>query len=271
MAELKPLYIAANDDLRIVLDGPTIAVLGSAGIPPRSVPLRLVSRLVVMGEPRMSVSVLMACMESGIPVSIFARDGALRGCCLPGAGRKAERNDLLHDLIATPGWRERYDDWLRSAQRRAQSEALARMGEDRAQPSADAAHFAIVRAILRSASRPREQSFPLLKAVRFRLERLLAAHVPALLSGAGVAPRFQGWRGIPLDLRADMSRILAWYLWWPAAGLVAQFAAARAKFRRHHAVERTIVRQYEAHAPMIEHRFRRLVAEIDGLLYGFLP
>jgi hypothetical protein len=99
-----------------------------------------------------------------------------------------------------------------------------------------------------------------------RLDGYLCAHLSELFGLAGVPLEYRGGRGSALDLRPAFRSALRWYLWLPLRRWL--------ELRQNHPTPRggaTVARrraaaQYEAAAPQIAARFRRLLASLDRLL-----
>jgi hypothetical protein len=99
-----------------------------------------------------------------------------------------------------------------------------------------------------------------------RLDGYLCAHLCELFGRAGVPLAYRGGRGSPLDLRLGFRGALRWDLWpplsrWLELGLRHPLPRDAAN-----AARRRAAAQYEAAAPQIAARFRRLVASLDRLL-----
>ena len=99
-----------------------------------------------------------------------------------------------------------------------------------------------------------------------RLDGYLCAHLAEQFGRAGVPLEYRGGRGSPLDLRPAFRSALQWYLLLPLGRWL--------ELRQRHpltreaaaAARRRAAAQYEAAAPQIAARFRRLLGSLDRLL-----
>jgi hypothetical protein len=203
---------------------------------------------------------LFACLASGVPITFLSLDGAVVGLCL-GRERPEESLAMLLDrLLAEPGWAEIYGRWSRAAERRVIVEVARRL----ALPLGTDLRPEVVSGLM--AARMPGGDTPGARSALRRLDGYLAAHLSELFGRAGVPLAYRGGRGSPLDLRPAFRAALRWYLWLPLQRWL--------ELRREHptprsgasGVRRRAAAQYEATAPQVAARFRRLVASLDRLL-----
>ena len=150
--------------------------------------------------------------------------------------------------------------WCKAAERRAIVEAARRL----ALPVGTDLRPEVVRALM-AAQMPGGDTPGMRSALR-RLDGYLCAHLSELFGRAGVPLAYRGGRGSPLDIRPAFRGALRWYLWLPLSRWL--------ELGRHHplprdartAARRRAAAQYEAAAPLIAARFRRLLAALDRLL-----
>jgi hypothetical protein len=266
MTALRPVYID-RAAAAVRLEGPALIVEERERSEGRF-PLRLVSRVVVRGPVPWSMEALFACLAAGVPVTFLSLEGEVVGLCL-GRDRPEESLTVLLDrLTGEPLWAEIYERWWRAAERRAIVEVTRRIGppSEGAREGEDLRPDA-VRALL--AARMPGGDTPGMRSALRRLDGYLAAHLQELFARAGVPLCYRGGRGSALDLRPAFRAALRWHLWAPLwCWLELQ--------GRHPPVDRSrarrrIVAQYEAAAPRIAARFRRLVAALDRFLREELP
>jgi hypothetical protein len=257
MTALRPLYLDRGA-AAVRLEGPALVVDQPDAAEGRF-PLRLLSRVVVRGPVPWSMEALFACLASGVPITFLAFDGSVVGLCL-GRERPEESLAMLLDrLLAEPGWAEIYERWSRAAERRAIVEVVSRL----ALPVGADLRPEVVRGL---AARMPGGDTPGARSALRRLDGYLCAHLSELFGRAGVPLAYRGGRGSPLDLRPAFRTALRWYLWLPLERWL--------ELRRSHptlrsgagAARRRAAAQYEAAAPQIAARFRRLVASLDRLL-----
>jgi hypothetical protein len=167
---------------------------------------------------------------------------------------------LLDRLLAEPGWAEIYTRWCKAAERRAIVEVARRL----ALPVGTDLRPEAVRA-LAAAHMPGGDTPGARSALR-RLDGYLCAHISELFGRAGVPLEFRGGRGSGLDLRPAFRAALRWYLWLPLSRWLELRQARPAPRGGTNAVRRRAAAQYEAAAPQIAARFRRLLASLDRLV-----
>jgi CRISPR associated protein Cas1 len=258
MTALRPLYLDRGA-AAVRLEGLALIVDQSDTAEGRF-PLRLLSRVVVRGAVPWSMDALLACLAAGVPITFLSLDGSVIGLCL-GRERPEESLAMLLDrLLAEPGWAEIYGRWSRAAERRAIVEVARRLALPLGTDLRPEVVSGLVAAQMPGGDTPGARS-----ALR-RLDGYLAAHLSELFARAGMPFAYRGGRGSPLDLRPAFRAALRWYLWPPLQRWL--------ELRREHptprggasAQRRRVAAQYEAAAPQIAARFRRLVASLDRLL-----
>jgi hypothetical protein len=258
---LRPVYIGRGA-AAVRLDGPALIVEQRERCEGRF-PLRLVSRVVVRGPVSWSMEALFACLAAGVPVTFLSLVGEVVGLCL-GRDRPEESLSVLLDrLTAEPLWAEIYGRWSRAAERRAIVEAARRLGMPSGNPREEVdLRPDAVRALL--AARVPGGDTPGMRSAMRRLDGYPSAHLPELFARAGVPLCYRGGRGSALDLRPGFRAALRWHLWAPLRCWL--------ELQKRHPpddrsrVRRRIVAQYEAAAPQIAARFRRLVLALDRFL-----
>jgi hypothetical protein len=256
MTALRPLYLDRGA-AAVRLEGPTLIVDQPDAAEGRF-PLRLLSRVVVRGPVPWSMEALFACLASGVPITFLSLDGAVVGLCL-GRERPEESLAMLLDrLFAEPGWAEIYGRWSRAAERRAIVEVARRL----ALPLGTDLRPEVVSGLMEA--RMPGGDTPGARSMMRRLDGYLCAHLSELFGRTGVPLAYRGGRGSPLDLRPALHAALRWYLWLP----LERWLELRCDHPTPHgaAARRRAAAQYEAAAPQIAARFRRLVASLDRLL-----
>jgi hypothetical protein len=258
MTALRPLYLD-HGTAAVRLEGPALIVDQPDAAEGRF-PLRLLSRVVVRGPVPWSMDALFACLASGVPITFLSLDGAVVGLCL-GRERPEESLAMLLDrLLADPGWAEIYARWSRAAERR----AIVEVARCLALPLGTDLRPEVVSGLM--AARMPGGDTPGARSALRRLDGYLCAHLSELFGRAGVPLAYRGGRGSPLDLRPAFRAALRWYLCLPLQRWL--------ELRREHptprggasAERRRAAAQYEAAAPQIAARFRRLFASLDRLL-----
>lgn len=264
MSDRRPLYVNGDKAALLKRDGPALAVTGLPGAPLR-VPLRRLSRVVLIGEVRIAHTALMACFDADIPLTVIGVDGRTRGWCLGGGERSAaaalDLGRQLDDLLHRHDWRPVIDNWQRAAERHAILKCRALL----VPMATDLRPEPMVRALY--AALPSTAPIPPARAVR-RFQALMDAQLLEVLLKAGAPPRFLGNPHVAIDLMTSFRRILTWSLWPPVNDLLTYLERHAAKHPTDREIQARIVRHYEAFAPAIQARSRRLVADLSGTLMG---
>ena len=258
MTAVRPLYLDRGA-AAVRLEGPALIVEQPDSANGRF-PLRLLSRVVVRGPVPWSMEALFACLAGGVPITFLSLDGAVIGLCL-GRDRPEESLTILLDrLLAEPGWAEIYTRWCKAVKRRAIVEVARRLALPVGADLRPEVVCALAAAHMPGGDTPGARS-----ALR-RLDGYLCAHLSELFARAGVPLEYRGGRGSPLDLRPAFLSALRWYLWLPLRRWLELRQAHPAPRGGTNAARRRAAAQYEAAAPQIAARFRRLLAALDRLL-----
>ena len=258
MTALRPLYVD-HGAAAVRLEGPALIVDQPEAAEGRF-PLRLLSRVVVRGPVPWSMEALFACLGGGVPVTFLSLDGEVVGLCL-GRDRPEESLAMLLDrLLAEPGWAEIYGRWCKAAERRAIVEVVRRLGL----PVGSDLRPEIVRSM--AAVHLPGGDTPGARSAMRRLDGYLCAHLGELFARAGVPLAYRGGRGSALDLRPAFRAALSWHLWLPLQRWLELRQRHPAPRNAASAARRRAAAQYEAAAPQIAARFRRLLASLDRLL-----
>jgi len=259
---LRALYLDRGA-AAVRLDGPALIVAQPEQADGRF-PLRLLSRVVVRGRVPWSTEALIACLGAGVPITFLSPEGDVVGVCLGRDRPEESLAALLDRLTCEPRWAEVYERWRRAAERRAIVEAARRFclpADADLRPDAVRSLFA---------ARLPDGDTPGARSAWRRLDGFMCAHLHELFGRAGVPLCYRGGRGSPLDLRPAFRGTLRWHLWtplWQWLELQQRHPQRgdRTKARRRAAA------QYEAAAPHIAGRFRRLLASLDRFLREELP
>jgi len=202
---MKPLYLDAEQSLRVQLDGPSLLVASDSQAA-RRFPFSRLSRLVVCGPVELPTAALVECLRRGIPVTFFGGDGTLAGLALPAQGRTSRLNERLEEFLERPDWHTHYDNWRRAAERRQILSALARLRRR----SADL-RPATVSALLDETLDEQAGRRSRLEAVAW-LEAALAALLSELIAAVGISPQLVAERRPGFHLLRDFTGLLLWRL-----------------------------------------------------------
>jgi hypothetical protein len=260
----RTLYLGA-EAREVVLDGPALLVRVEDG-PGTRVPLRLLARVVARPAAEWSTAALVACLSGGVAVSFLKPDGAPLGHCLPAARRASDLAGMLDRLERERDASEAFSNWVRSEERR----AILRLARKRpwAATHGETRPDKLREAALAAASPDRAAGAQILAA----LEGLLAAHLPGLLSQAGLPPR---WASPAPPGRLDLCTACHAAARWM---LVPALEAAATHRRRHPRAWRAIrerdariARQFEGHAPAIARDLHERLRRLEFLLWEREP
>jgi CRISPR/Cas system-associated endonuclease Cas1 len=109
----RTLYLNESDRVKLVVDGPSLWVTpkGKAG---RRIPARLIGRVVIFGNVRVGIDMIVLFAARGIPVSFYSRKGEPLATALPRMPVPGVNADRLRDAMETAGGMERLADWMKS-------------------------------------------------------------------------------------------------------------------------------------------------------------
>jgi hypothetical protein len=249
---MKPLYLDADQHLRLELDGPSLLVrTGSAAA--RRFPFSRPTRVVVCGPLEMETAALVECLRRGLAVTFLAADGTPAGAALPARPRQSRFEERLEEFLERHDWQGLYENWRRAAERRQIVGALRslRLRSRDLRPASAAA--AIDRELIcRLSQERRDQAVPW-------LEGLLTALVSERVGELGVSPQVVADRRPGFQLVSDWTALLLWAL---KAELAASMAAEAM------AAEFT-ARQWRRLVSWFEERRDRELSRAARLLDGF--
>ncbi len=250
---MQPLYLDAEQTLRVDLDGPSLLVQSDTSAP-RRFPFNRLSRVVVCGPVKLDTQALVECLRHGIPVTFLTADGAPAGAALPAQLRPSRLQERLEEFLARPNWREAYDNWRRAAERREILGALRRL-RIRSRDLRPGAVALLLDEELDCRCGRRKQ------AVCW-LEGLAASLVSERLAEAGLSPEAAAGRRPDFHLATELTRLLLWGL---KAELVASLAAgALTPPETERQWRRQLTAWFEERRGRESHRAGRL---LDGFCY----
>lgn len=141
---MKPLYITPEKKTRVALDGPSLLVEAEGQAAARF-PLRLVSEVVSAGPVEWTQSALVACLERKAPLTFLTGRGEAAGTALPAGDPLSWDAFRLEEMLASPDLVRRYEDWVRSEERRGLLRALKVLGMETRDLRREAAKRALER------------------------------------------------------------------------------------------------------------------------------
>jgi hypothetical protein len=202
---MKPLYLDAEQPLRVELDGPSLVVATEAQAP-RRFPFSRLSRVVVCGPVELPTPALIECLRRGIPVTFLTNDGALAGSALPAQTRTSGLDERLEEFLERPDWHSRYQDWRMAAERRQILNALARLRR-RSHDLRPATVAALLDTTLDELAGPRAR-----REAFCWLEAAANAMFAELIAALGVSPHLVADRRPGFHLLGDLTALLLWRL-----------------------------------------------------------
>jgi hypothetical protein len=207
----KVLYLDPDGALRVAREGPALRV-ARADRAARWYPLGRLARIISRRSVSWDGDALLACLDAQVPVIFLDAEGLVCGVCLGRANDVAGLQAHLDAFLSGPNWRERWNNWFRSQERR----MILNLHLALRWPMGDL--------------RPGEVGPILDRAVAARLERdtsrkslgrlrsLLAAQVLEVLERAGIAPQLAVGQRSELNLARELTRLMS----WPLRGRVLQ-------------------------------------------------
>ncbi len=203
---VKPLYIEADEPVRVRLDGPAL-VVAHPGRAPRRFPLGRISRVVAAGRIAWDHDALLACLDHGVTVTLLAPDGSARGFSLPACDPATRDNQRIEEFLSRPDWRSLYDNWLRSFERR----EILHLGKLLRTRFADMRPPAVQDAVEARWSARLPHGF--VRSLKNQLDGLLFARVVERLETRNFAPSILVDRRPGFHLPRDLARLLGWRLY----------------------------------------------------------
>jgi hypothetical protein len=135
---MKTLYLNAQRELSVTLDGPSLLV-HVGGDAARRYPFARLSRVVTRGEVKLSFPALCQLGTAGIPVLALSATDEPQGYFLPYKFRTARTQERLEDFLSRPDWAGCLGDWIRSVGRREILAAARMLGTGLRDPRPEAA------------------------------------------------------------------------------------------------------------------------------------
>lgn len=111
---VRPLYLQGGSARRLDIDASGRLCISCHEQPERKIPLHHVSRIICSSSLQITANALMACLQSGIPLSILNADGTTLGWCMGSRRKESTFGQLLAHALDDPLWPSLYADWLHS-------------------------------------------------------------------------------------------------------------------------------------------------------------
>lgn len=246
-----PLYLHNGSALRLDLDPARRLRIERKDLPERRIPLHHVSRIVCSSSLDISSRVLMACMQSGIPLAVVGAKGETLGWCMGTRRKETSLRQLLLQALDDQAWPTHYGDWLAQQHAAIAAQTLLLCGV-----ATTAAARNNPRSALCNAHRQKHQ-----RACAHLVNALahLAQHeLAAKLAHESSDPSLLAWHRPGLNLMSDLGALLGLY----------------AHTDLHHApllpepeqITPWAVRHYERHAAHWQQRIGQLVFAFEQFL-----
>lgn len=250
-AQARPLYLQSGSAQRLGLDNAKRLRIERKDQPERRIPLRHVSRIVCSSSLDISTPVLIACMQSGIPLSIVHTDGTTLGWCLGVRRKETTLRQLLRHALDDPSWPQHYDEWLQN------------------QKAATATHTLLLCGLATTATARQHPRTALCNAHFQKHRQPCARHVIALAQLA------QHELAAHLTRETGAPQLLAWYR--PGLNLInelGELLGLHAHTDLHHStalpkpedIDTWAVKQYEKQAAHWQQRMGHLLYEFEQFL-----
>lgn len=124
---LRPLYLDPAVAWQVRLDAGVALNVSAQGRARSLYPLQRLARVVCGRQAQWRSDALLACLEAGVPIVFTdARQGTI-GWCFGARRRETTLAALLREGLTQPAWPDRFESWLRAAQRREILAALGRL------------------------------------------------------------------------------------------------------------------------------------------------
>lgn len=196
-----PLYLHHGSAQRLDLDTARRLHIERKGLPAKHIPLHHVSRIVCSSSLDVSARALMACLKSGIPLSIIGSDGQTLGWCLGTRRKETGLQQLLTHGLDDPTWASLYAVWLAQQQAATAAQVMLLCGV----PSTAAARRNPRTALCNAHFQKHQQGCAqYLDAVSLLAQHELAAKLTHEFSD----PALLAWHRSGLNLITDLGQLL---------------------------------------------------------------
>lgn len=197
--DARTLYLAAAEPLRITSTGEALVVARPDGRIQR-VPIARVLRVVCTQTTDWSGAALCLCQQRGVPISWLDALGQAQGHLWPRRLHNTDLADALHALANdAPDWRHAYANWLRHQRLL----VLQRWQGERAQ-----AGQSVGEVEWQTAKRAYVYRDEIPQHLPPLLHGMAASLVTARLSECGLQPHYWCAVGEPIELAADITRLV---------------------------------------------------------------
>lgn len=201
----KVLYLDPEGKLEVAREGPALRV-SRPDRASRWYPLGRLARVVSRREVRWKGEAILACLEAQVPLVFLDAEGRVCGLCVGRSDDVVSLQSHLDAVLAGPDWRERWNNWFRSQERRVIVNLHLALGWQIGDLRPAAVALRLDTMLADRIGRDRN------RRCLGRLRALLSAQVAEGLQRCGIAPeRVCGIQG-GLNLGREMTRLLSWPL-----------------------------------------------------------
>ena len=248
-----PLYLYGQNPTQVGADGPALAVRIAHKATLRY-PYARLARVIAGPRVEWQAQALVACQREGLP-SVF-RDGAgaPTGYLQPVLGKPSRLDSVIEEMLDRADWAMHYSHWQRAERmnlvqdwRRARLAAGKEVEEDDFQE--------LVR---QHVYRPESEDF--FFAPSGPQAGALTAYALQTLHRAGLKPRYWGSHGDPLELAADLTRLLSLALHLEMQGLGSSL----------HGEQAALLRVLHSFGPRIDQILTHLLGSLHRRLKSLL-
>lgn len=192
----KPLHLDGRiAPIQVSTAGPALAVV--RGAHHLQFPLARLSRILVRGRVRWESDALTLCLRHCVPIVFLDGRAQPIGAALALQAQPGALDDLLAEFVDQPGWRERYDNWLRGQRLR----VLLQWRRHRCAAGAPLTRGDWAEAVRQHVYVPQVARGGPAAGCSYALALVLVAR-------AGARSQYRAWDGGVLPLAADLGTLL---------------------------------------------------------------
>jgi len=220
-----PLYLYGRQPTQVNADGPALRVC-IVGKTPLRYPFARIARVIAGPRVEWQATALAACQHEGLPIVFLNAAGVPTGYLQSVQGKTSRLHSVLEEMLGRPDWAMHYSHWLR-AERMNLLQAWRRARQAAGKDVIEDDFRELVRQHI---YRPETETLDLpphsIEAGALTACTLQTLHL------AGLQPRYWGGHGEPLELAADLARLLGLVLHLEMHGMGASLHGENAALLR---------------------------------------
>ena len=236
---MKTLYLMGSRAMRVVLDGPALRI-HQAGRAIALCPLGRIGRIVTRCDVDWDPRAIIACLRNECPIAVLDEQGRFVRIHFFALRHQNGLARHMGELLGVPRFRHRYTQWLQKEERRQMAPVAAAHGL----PATSRRTGKIWQAILHAQARQQKRK---LGACYRLLNGLATAQAASMLVRMGLPKDPAAWEVREYRFLLDLVRLES----WSHPGLISRVIGSS------DAIERDLVRAFEASAEERSHRFVR--------------